>query len=275
MTAPPPALFSLRRRASQQARRAAAGDSDDFIAALIADSLADRLTMVMRRFGRALLIGAAPPALATAVAAQSDQCAAAADVAAASDGDALFDLIVWPGGLEAVDDVPGALVRVRRMLAPDGLLIGALVGDGSCPLLRRLLVSDGMRAIPRMHPQIDLKSLGNLLQRAGFALPVADVEVQTLRYRSWRTVVADLRAAGLASQLAAAPPPLLRAELAALDLAFAAALDPDGRANEALRLVFFTGWAPHPDQPQPARRGSGKSSLAAALREISADPPES
>ena len=119
-----------------------------------------------------------------------------------------------------------------------------------------------------MHPQIDLKTFGNLLQHSGLALPVADVAATALRYRDWRGLIADLRSAGLAGQLAAAPPPLTRAELTALDAGFAAAREEDGRADEVLRIIYFTAWAPHPDQPQPARRGSGKSSLAQALRAI-------
>lgn len=264
MTATPPALFSPDRRAAQLVRGTAIG-GDDFIAGLIAESLADRLAMVTRRFARALLIAPAGHPAATQLTVAVDALEVAADVGTAAGP---FDLIIWPGGLEAIDDVPGALVRARHLLSPDGLLIGALVGDGSFPLLRRLLAGEGMRAIPRMHPQIDLKSFGNLLQRTGFALPVADVEATALRYRDWRALVRDLRRAGLASQLAHAPPPLRRTELAALDAGFAAACADDRRANEDLRLIFFTAWAPHESQPQPARRGSGKSSLAAALRAI-------
>lgn len=263
MTMPPP-LFSPQRRAAQRTR---AAGSDDFIAAMIAESLLDRLGMVTRRFKRALLVAHDGHVLTEPLRALVGLLMVNATP---PDGDT-FDLIVWPGGLESIDDVPGALVQVRRSLSPDGLLIGAMVGDGSFPLLRRLLVSEGVRAIPRMHPQIDLKTLGNLLQRTGFALPVTDVEATVLRYGDWRRIVADLRSAGLAGQLAAAPPPLTRAELAALEAGFAATCGDDGRAEEALRILYFTAWAPHPDQPQPARRGSGKSSLAAALRAI--DPP--
>jgi hypothetical protein len=267
MSSVPPTLFSPRRRAAQLAR-ASSGLDSDFIAALIAESLADRLTMVTREFERALLIAAEDhPIRAALVDAVGElRVAASPSVAEAVDGG--FDLIVWPGGLESIDDVPGALVQARNLLRGDGMLTGAMVGDGSFPMLRRLLAGDGMRGAARMHPQIDLKSLGNLLQRTGFALPVCDVEAVALRYRSWRAVVRDLRAGGLAGQLAAPPPPLTRAELAALDRNFAAASGPDGAAEEALRIIFFTGWAPHPDQPKPARRGSGKSSLAEALKAI-------
>jgi SAM-dependent methyltransferase len=261
----PPALFSPRRRAAQRAR---AAGSDDFIAAMIAESLLDRLGMVTRRFERTLLVARIDHPIAAPLHAQVGTLVS---TDTPPEGEA-FDLIVWPGGLETIDDVPGALVQARRCLSPDGLLIGALVGDGSYPLLRRLLVSEGVRAIPRMHPQIDLKTFGNLLQRTGFALPVTDVEATVLRYGDWRRIVADLRSTGLAGQLTAAPPPLTRAELAAIDAGFAEACDSDGRAEESLRIIYFTAWAPHPDQPQPARRGSSKSSLAAALRAI--NPPE-
>lgn len=263
MSGPPP-LFSPRRRSAQRARR---GASDDFIAPLIAESLLDRLGMVTRRFARALLIAPDGHPLAAPLQALVGSLTVS-DALRAGDP---FDLIVWPGGLEVIDDVPGALTQVRQLLRPDGLLVGALVGDGSFPLLRRLLVGEGMRAIPRMHPQIDLKTFGNLLQRTGFALPVTDVEATVLRYSRWRRLVNDLRSSMLAGQLASAPPPLTRAELAALDTGFAAACDADGRAEEVLRIIYFTAWAPHPDQPQPARRGSGKSSLADVLRAI--DPP--
>ena len=257
----PPALFSPQRRAAQQARYAGA---DDIIGAMTAESLLDRLSMVTRTFARVLLVADTHHPLHAPLQAMSGQVVTGRDITDAGP----FDLVVWPGGLESIDDVPGALIRARHALAPDGLLIGALVGDGSFPLLRRLLASEGMRATPRMHPQIDLASLGNLLQRAGFALPVADVEATILRYADWRRLVADLRNAGLAGQLANAPPPLSRAELRALDAGFAAMCGADGRAEEALRIVYFTAWAPHPDQQQPARRGSGKSSLADALRQI-------
>jgi SAM-dependent methyltransferase len=269
VSAPPPPLFSPRRRHAQLARAAAAGKEADFIGPLIAESLLDRLTMVTRKFARALLIAPPHHPLFSPLQADAGAVTLAADVASLPNEDRTsFDLIVWPGGLEVIDDVPGALVRVRRLLAPDGLMIGALVGDGSFALLRRLLAGEGMRAIPRMHPQIDLKTFGNLLQRTGFALPVCDVEANDLRYRGWRAIAADLRAAGLAGQLASAPPPLTRAELTALDTAFAAASETDGRADEVLRVIYFTAWAPHPDQPQPARRGSGKSPLADALKAI-------
>lgn len=252
----------------------------NFLAPIVADTLLDRLSMVTRTFSRTLLIGAHDAALADQLRAtgtgltlfEAGPRLAEATGALVGEVDAIdlplasFDLIVWPGGFEAVNDVPDALVRLRALLAPDGLLLGAFVGDGSLPRQRRAVMSDGVRSIARLHPQIDLSSMGNLLQRTGFALPVVDVDTLTVRYGDWFALVRDLRAAGLSSRLSPAPPPLTRDEAARIAAAFAAQADPDGRIAEIFRLIHFSGWAPHPDQPQPARRGSGSASLAEALK---------
>lgn len=252
----------------------------NFLAPIIADTLIDRLSMVTRRFARTLLIGAHDPALAERLRASGTDLTiieagprlAAATGALVGEADAIdlpfasFDLILWPGGLDSVNDVPGALVRLRALLAPDGLLIGAFPGDGSLPRLRRAVMADGVRTAPRLHPQIDLSAMGNLLQRVGFALPVVDIDALTVRYGDWFALVRDLRASGLSNRLAAAPPMLTREEAARIAAAFMAQADPDGRVAEIFRLIHFSGWAPHPDQPQPARRGSGTASLAEALK---------
>ncbi len=252
----------------------------NFLAPIIAESLIDRLAMVTRRFDRALLIGAHDAALIEQLRArvgaltlvEAGPGLAAHTGAHRAEADAMdlpigsFDLIVWPGGLEGINDVPGALVRCRALLAPDGLLLGTLLGDGSLARLRRALMAEGVRSIARMHPQIDLASMGNLLQRVGFTMPVVDVEALTVRYGDWRGLVRDLRAGGLTSRLSPAPPPFTRTEAAHIAAAFAAQADPDGRVAEQFRLVHFSGWTPHPDQPKPARRGSATASLAEALR---------
>lgn len=254
--------------------------SANFLAPIIAETLLDRLTMVTREFPRTLLIGAHDGALADHLRsagteltiAEAGPRLAAANGAIAVEADAIdlpfasFDLIVWPGGLDSVNDVPGALVRLRALLAPDGLLLGTFVGDGSLPRLRRAVMTEGVRPVARLHPQIDLAAMGNLLQRVGFTMPVVDVEALTVRYGDWFGLVRDLRAAGLSSRLAPAPPPLTQEEVARIAAAFAAQADPDGRVGESFRLIHFSGWAPHPDQPQPARRGSGTASLAEALK---------
>lgn len=280
MTANPAPLFSPARHRAQRDRLARLPADANFLAPIIAETLLDRLSMVTRVFSRTLLIGAHDPALADRLRAMGTELAlleagphlAARRGAMVGEADAIdlpfasFDLIVWPGGLDSVNDVPGALVRLRALLAPDGLLLGAFVGDGSLPRQRRAVMSEGVRPIARLHPQIDLAAMGNLLQRTGFTLPVVDVEALTVRYGDWFALVRDLRAAGLASRLTPAPPPLTREEAARIAAAFAAQADPDGRVAESFRLVHFSGWAPHPDQPRPARRGSGTASLAEALQ---------
>lgn len=236
--------------------------------------------MVTREFPRTLLIGAHDAALAHQLRAIGTELTiveagprlAAATGALVGEADAIdlpfacFDLIIWPGGLDSVNDVPGALVRMRALLAPDGLLLGTLVGDGSLPRLRRALMTEGVRSIARMHPQIDLAAVGNLLQRTGFTMPVVDVEALNVTFSNWLALVRDLRAAGLSNRLAPAPPPLTREETARIAAAFEEQAGSDGRITEAFRLIHFSGWAPHPDQPKPARRGSATASLAEALK---------
>ena len=280
MSQSPRPLFSPARHRAQRDRMGRLPAPANFLAPIIAETLLDRLAMVTREFPRILLIGAHDIALADhlrAIAteltiAEAGPSLAAATAAIMVEADAIdlpfesFDLIIWPGGLDSINDVPGALLRLRALLAPDGLLLGAFVGDGSLTRLRRAVMADGVRSIARLHPQIDLAAMGNLLQRTGFALPVVDVDALTVRYGDWFALVRDLRAAGLSSRLTPVPPPLTHEEAARIAAAFAEHADPDGRVSENFRIVHFSGWAPHPDQPKPARRGSGTASLAEALK---------
>jgi hypothetical protein len=167
--------------------------------------------------------------------------------------------------LDSVNDLPGALTLVRRMLRPDGVFIGALLGGETLSTLRSLLLTaEGDRPAARTHPRVDVRSAGDLLVRAGFAMPVADIETLTVRYASLFTLLADLRGMGATSLLPRAP--LARRTLAAAADAFAASADADGRLAERFDIIFLTGWAPAPGQPKPARRGSAATSLAAILK---------
>ena len=180
--------------------------------------------------------------------------------------DASFDLVVSAGVLDQVEDVPGALILARRALRPDGLFLGAFLGAGSLPRLRAALrEGEGDRPAARLHPQIDVRAAGDLLVRAGFALPVADVEHVTVRYPHLFRLMADLRGMA-AGNLLASRAPLSRTAMARAAEAFAAQADADGRVAETFSVVTLTGWSPDPSQPRPARRGSGSASLAAALR---------
>ncbi len=267
-----PDIFDRRRRAARRAQRR----GDGYLGEAIAEQLIERLDDVQRHFANALLIGGRDTALAEALRDRGMTVTvleqAGAEGAVTGEEDRLpvepdsVDLILWPGGLESVNDVPGALLRCRHALRPDGLLLGCLFGDGSFPMFRQALTAaDAPRAVARMHPQIDLSSLGGLLSAVGLALPVVDVERMSLGYRDIDRLVADLRGAALTNVLAGQVHRLSRGQWALAGAAFADSAGGDGRTVESARLMHFSGWAPHVSQPQPARRGSATASLASAL----------
>jgi NADH dehydrogenase [ubiquinone] 1 alpha subcomplex assembly factor 5 len=276
--------FDRDLRRVRRDRAAAAGGDADYLLRHAADELIERLAIVKRDFSRALVLGSAHPSLAEQLRARGIEVVAAdagARFAAAAGGvqgdeDRLpfapgsFDLVVSLGVLDSVNDLPGALVLVRRALKPDGLFLGAFAGAGSLPRLRRAMQAaeeaEGLPASPRIHPQIDLRAAGDLLARAGFALPVVDGETVTVRFGGLMRLVADLRAMGGTNLLRSrSSRPLGRLGLAAAAADFAAAAGPDGKTAERFEIVYLIGWAPSPDQPRPARRGSATASLAEAL----------
>ncbi len=265
--------------------RAAAGFADHgFLIDRIGESLLDRLDLVSRSFARALVLGSHDGRLGAALAARGiavTSVDAGARFAALSGGvqcdeDRLpfapesFDLIVSPGVLDQVNDLPGALIQARRALSPDGLFLAGFVGAGSLPRLRAAtlaadLATDGAAA-SRLHPQIDVRAAGDLLGRAGFTLPVADGERIELRYSNPLRILSDLRGMAATNLLRDhRGAPYGRTRRAALLAELARQADPDGALVETIELVFMTGWSPGPNQPQPARRGSATASLAAAL----------
>ncbi|QLC23782.1 methyltransferase domain-containing protein [Parasphingopyxis algicola] len=246
----------------------------------MAAELRERLGVVQRDFSRALILGYAGDALPRALHAMNiDTVTADAGfaLARAAGGvqcdedrlpfaDASFDLVIAAGTLDTVNDLPGALTLIRRSLRPDGLFLGAFIGSGSLPALRRAMLQadlTGGAAAPRIHPQIDLRSAGDLLGRAGFALQVADGERLDVRYSDLSRLIADLRGSANGSLLHG--PPLSRFAVAAAHAAFEAE-QRDGKTRETFEIVYLTGWAPSPDQPKPAARGSGTTSLAQALK---------
>lgn len=273
----PPDIFDRAARRQRRDRAAAAFGAHDFLRAAMLDGILDRLESVKRDFADVLDLGcfdaafAAPPGARVA---RFDPGFAFARAAGGVQGDedrlpfadGAFDLVVAAGTLDSVGDVPGALTLIRRTLRPDGLFLGAFVGAGSLPALRNALrVAEEARPVARIHPQIDVRSAGDLLVRAGFALPVADIETLTVRYAGLGRLLEDLR--GMAAGNVMADRHALRRDtLAQAAAAFAGLADDDGRVSERFDIVFLTGWAPSPDQPKPARRGSATTSLAEALK---------
>lgn len=241
------------------------------------DGIAERLDSVTRSFVDVLDLGCFDGAFVTPPGARIARIDAGHAFAKAALGvqgdedhlpfaDASFDLVVSAGVLDQINDLPGALALARRVLRPDGLFLAAFVGAGSLTALREAFrAAEGNRPGPRLHPQIDVRAAGDLLVRAGFALPVADVETIRVRYGGVGRLLDDLRGMA-ASNLLRERRPLRRDTIAAAAAGFAEAADDDGRTTERFEIVYLTGWAPAPDQPKPARRGSGTTSLAETLR---------
>lgn len=182
-----------------------------------------------------------------------------------------FDLVTSALSLHAVNDLPGALTQIRRVLKPDGVFLAALFGGETLSELRRafaageLDISGG--ASPRVAPFADTRELGGLLQRAGFALPVADSEKTTVSYRSFATLVDDLRALGETNVLVERRKSVLRRDVFAATLSRYAEhdADPDGHLTATFEVIYLTAWAPHESQQKPLRPGSATTRLADAL----------
>lgn len=271
-----PRIFDPHARRLRRDRAARHYADGDFLRAFMLEGIADRLAMVTRPFARVLDLGCHDGAF-TLPGAEIVRCDASAAFAAMAGGvqceenalsfaPASFDLVVSAGVLDTVNDLPGALLLIRQALKPDGLFLGAMAAAGSLPALRAAFrAAEAERPVARFHPQIDVRSAGDLLMRAGFALPVADVEPLDVRYSSMARLLNDLRA-NAATNLLADRVPLSRAALGRAAAAFADMADENGRTHERFEILFLTGWAPDPSQPRPARRGSAVQSLADALK---------
>lgn len=156
--------------------------------------------------------------------------------------DGNFDLVVSLGTLDTINDLPGALIHIRNALSPGGLMIASFIGAGSLPELRAaLLVADEHRPAPRLHPAVDVRAGGQLLQRTGFSDPVIDARNFTAAYRSLDRLVLDLRQQGLSNVLADSGPPLGKAARDRARAAFAAAAE-SGRTIETFEILTLSGW---------------------------------
>ncbi|HEY4078102.1 MAG TPA: methyltransferase domain-containing protein [Rhizomicrobium sp.] len=233
------------------------------------EGLGDRLAAVTRRFERGLWIGEeVPPEIAPFAA---DWACADFDAHETLNAGADFDVAISLFSLQAINDLPGALVQIRRALKPDGLFVAALLGGGTLGELRDAFAyaeSTTRSGIsPRVSPFADVRDLGGLLQRAGFALPVADVERLTVRYRDFFGLVRDLRAHGFTNVMSErSRHPLRRDTLAALLAHYASHhADEDGKLRARFETLYLTGWSPHESQQKPLKPGSATSRLADAL----------
>ena len=272
-----PDIFDREARRRRRDRAAPTFAAFDFLRAAMLEGIADRLASVTRSFTDMLDLGCFNSALPVPSGASITRCDAGAAFAAQAGGvqcdeDRLpfpaesFDLVISAGMLDSVSDLPGALTLARRALRPDGLFLAAFCGAGTLSTLRAVLrEAERDRPAARVHPQVDVRSAGDLLMRAGFALPVADMEPLTVRYGGIGGLLRDLRGMG-ATNVLRTRTPLRRDTLARAADLFAARADPDGKTPERFDIIYLTGWSPAASQPQPARRGSGTTSLEAALR---------
>lgn len=270
----PPRLFDSALIARHLARRP---NRDNFVRDLVFDDLADRLGAYMRDFSKAVLIAPDVDLLPREVATASG-LVQFTPVEAFGDLDfpdlpkGELDLIVSLLHLQAVNDVPGHMARLRAKLKPDGLLLVAMLGGESFTELREAfltadtLVTGGASA--RVAPMAQVRDAGGLLQRAGFALPVADVETHTVRYANAFALMTELKAMGAANPLVdRARRPATRALLTAAATAYQeAAGDVDGRVRATLEVIWLAGWVPHESQQKPLRPGSAKVSLTDVLK---------
>jgi SAM-dependent methyltransferase len=291
---PGPSVFD-RRLLRLRRRRAQALGAATFLIDHVADELADRLAAVMRSFPLVVDLGTPTTAvhdalvgrngIATLVRAASEPDSRddvglqiRADEEALPFRDASLDLVVSALSLQFVNDLPGTLIQIRRALKPDGLFLAALMGGDTLAELRQSFaaaeaeIEDGVS--PRVAPFPELRDMGALLQRAGFALPVTDVERLTVRYATPFALMADLRRMGAGNALVERRRvPLRRATLARMAEIYANRFaDDDGRIRATFEIIWLSGWAPHASQQKPLAPGSATRRLADALgtREISA-----
>ncbi|KQP76771.1 SAM-dependent methyltransferase [Methylobacterium sp. Leaf111] len=280
MTAPPLFDTGLARRRLARAHRAGYAD---FLLRRVVDDLDDRLGAVLRTFTEAVDLGT-PASLAaerlrasgrvghvTRLAPRAEAGAVLADPEALPLAPARFDLAVSLLALQHVNDLPGALAQLRRALRPDGLFIGCLLGGRTLTELRQVFgqaeseVEGGVS--PRVAPFAEVREMGSLLQRAGFALPVTDVETVTVRYRDPIALMHDLRAMGLTNVLVDRRRTPLRRDtlLRAAALYAERFADPDGRLRASFEILWLSGWAPHESQQKPLKPGTAQTRLAEAL----------
>jgi SAM-dependent methyltransferase len=266
-----PKIFDARAYALKR-ERAARRCAESFLLRDVAEHLAFRLNAVNRRFGDALDLQSRDEGfrlLSPFAQRWTRQSLAENEILSAAPQS--LDLVISVLSLHTVNDLPGLLIQIRRALRPDGLFMAAVFGGDTLRELREAFaqgeseISGGVS--PRIAPFADLRDFGALLQRAGFALPVADNERTVVRYRAFDTLADDLRALGETNALHERSRKFLRRDVLAATLAHyhAANAEPDGRLRATFDIAYLTGWAPHESQQKPLAPGTARAKLADAL----------
>lgn len=299
MTPPPPPfvqhrapdpmrIFNRPLHARRRGRAARRFSDFSFLKQIAAEDFVSRLGAINRRFERVLDLGAhdgllsrtlrndaiVGPRLGSIVTADMS-CAFGPDVVVDEErlpfAEASFDLVVSALSLHWVNDLPGALIQIRRILKPDGLFIGTVLGGRTLNELRQALLSaeEEVRggAANRISPFLDVIDGAGLLQRTGFAMPVADNDARTVRYGHPLRLLQDIRGMGETAAFAdTTAPALTRQILLRMVSVYAGRFsDEDGRVRATFEFVTLSGWAPSPDQPKPRRPGSATIRLSDAL----------
>ena len=271
----PPKVFDTALLKKRQARAAQAG-AETFLLDRVVEDLGERLHAVVRDFKNAADLGSPGDGVADVLAAAVKQSqhvdwSVSEHEALPLDVQSL-DLVVSVLALQFVNDLPGVLAQIRRALQPDGYFLAATIGGDTLTELRQSFAEaevalDGGLS-PRVIPMLDLRDAGALLQRAGFALPVTDVDRVTVRYDSMFGLMRDLRRMGATNILAdRRRTPLRRATLMRAAEIYARRFsDADGRIRATFDIVWMAGWSPDESQPKPLKPGSAKFSLEEAVK---------
>ncbi|MGA1802092.1 SAM-dependent methyltransferase [Rhizobium sp. HT1-10] len=283
-------VFDQDLIAANRRRALARGDGKAaFLLDIAAEELADRLSLVERSFDEAVeLHGATGVAARLAMATgkigtitrieSEDAPSLAGERVIVAPPERLslapdsLNLVLSPLGLHLTNDTPGVFIQVNRALKADGLFLAAIPGAGSLQELREVLLATEIEiaggASPRVIPFPDVRDVGGLLQRAGFALPVVDAETYTVRYASLFPLMQDLRAMGMANPLVdrSRKPVGRNFFLRAAEIYAERFADADGRIRATFNIIYASGWKPHESQQKPLKPGSAKARLADALK---------
>lgn len=275
-----PHILFDRELLRERQRRASRRGAEKFLLQRTTEELFERLATIARNFERAALIET-PDAEVLTQHLLAEGKVRAVDIlgiqgaAESVSGEAArYDLAVSLLSMQWLNDLPGVLAQIKRLLKPDGVLLAAMMGGDTLIELRDALASAESEIeggiSPRVSPFLEVRTLGGLLQRAGLTLPVTDIDRFTVRYTNALALMRDLRRMGAANALTErSRKPLRRATLLrAAEIYRERYADEDGRVRATFEILWLSGWAPHESQQQPLKPGSAKARLADALRAI-------